>query len=251
MNSELPLIEPIWPVQAGVRAFCTTRIGGVSLPPWDSLNLGDHVGDRRGDVLENRSQLARQAGLGPGSLAWLSQIHGTRVVEVARGNLNRLPEADASFTRELGIACVILTADCLPVILADRNGRVVGAAHAGWRSLCGGVLENLVEAMAVQPEELLAWMGPAIGPGQFEVGPEVRDAFLAVDPRASSAFAEAGARPGHFMADIYQLAYQRLQNAGVNAVHGGGFCTVTDAARFYSYRRDRQTGRMATLVWLS
>lgn len=251
MNSELPLIDPAWPVPPNVRSACTTRIGGLSQPPWDSLNLGDHVGDRLDDVLENRSRLARQAGLGPGSLAWLSQIHGTRVVEVARGKFNRLPEADASFTRESGIACVILTADCLPVILADRKGQVVGAAHAGWRSLCGGVLENLVEAMAVPPEELLAWMGPAIGAGQFEVGPEVRDAFLAVDPRASSAFAKPGARPGHFMADIYQLARQRLQSAGVNSVYGGGFCTVTDTARFYSYRRDGQTGRLATLVWLS
>jgi|AZIH01.1.fsa_nt_gi YfiH family protein len=251
MTSDLPLIEPIWPVLPGVRALCTTRIGGVSQPPWDSLNLGDHVGDKLGDVVENRSRLVRRAGLGTGRLAWLNQVHGTRIVEAELGNLNRLPDADASFTREPGIACVILTADCLPVVLADRMGRVVGAAHAGWRSLCGGVLENLVEAMAVPPDGLLAWMGPAIGPGQFEVGPEVRAAFLAVDPRASSAFSEAGARPDHFMADIYQLARQRLQGAGVNAVYGGGFCTVTDAARFYSYRRDGQTGRMATLVWLS
>nr|WP_297403898.1 peptidoglycan editing factor PgeF [uncultured Marinobacter sp.] len=251
MTSELALQVPEWTAPRSVGAAYSIRIGGVSKSPWASLNLGDHVGDDAQAVAENRRRLARGIGLPAESIAWLNQVHGTRVVEVTRQNLAGLPDADASFTREPGVACAILTADCLPVVLCDREGTVVGAAHAGWRSLCGGVLENLVDAMAVAGEDLQAWMGPAIGPGSFEVGPEVRAAFLEEDLAAERAFSAADARPGHYFADIYELARQRLVRAGVRSVTGGGFCTVDDDARFYSYRRDGQTGRMATLVWLT
>jgi len=246
----VPVITAKWPAPANVRALCTTRQGGVSQPPWDSLNLGVHVGDNTGDVRENRHRLAQQAGLEEANIGWLNQVHGTDVVELTPGNTQTVPDADASYTRHPGIACAILTADCLPVVLADRAGTVVGAAHAGWRSLCGGVLENLVAGMAVDPSELVAWLGPAIGPQKFEVGPEVRDAFVGNHPESDEAFTSEGARQGHYLADIYHLARIRLVAAGLTDIHGGGFCTVSDIERFYSYRRDGQTGRMATLVWL-
>jgi hypothetical protein len=169
---------------------------------------------------------------------------------LTEANVDTYPEADASYTRQPGIACAILTADCLPVILTDQAGTVVGAAHAGWRSLCGGVLENIIAAMAIEPAELAAWLGPAIGPQKFEVGPEVREAFVARNVEAKSAFIASGDRPGHYLADIYHLAKTRLAGTGVTNVHRGDFCTVSDVERLYSYRRDGQTGRMATLIWL-
>jgi len=251
MISEQAVLRPDWSAPANVHALCTTRQGGVSQPPWNTLNLGGHVGDDPEGVDTNRQRLAEFAGLETRRIAWLNQVHGTNVVEVTNENVASVPEADASFTREPGIACAILTADCLPVVLCDRTGTVVGAAHAGWRSLCGGVLENLVKAMAVPGGELMAWLGPAIGPKQFEVGPEVRDAFLAHDPDAASAFTEEGARPRHYLADIYQLARQRLASAGVCSVSGGSLCTVRDRDWFFSYRRDGRTGRMATLIWMN
>jgi YfiH family protein len=248
MNSDLPLIAPVWPAPASVQAFSSTRQGGVSAAPWDQLNLGGHVNDRPQHVAANRQRLADHLGLSAQRFAWLNQVHGTVVVEVTARNLSQLPPADASYTREPDVVCAILTADCLPVLLCNRQGTIVGAAHAGWRSLCGGVLENLIAAMAEPAENLMAWFGPAIGSDQFEVGPEVRQAFINHGPQASSAFASRGARPGHYMADIYQLARQRLQQAGVSSIDGGGLCTVSDAQRFYSFRRDGQTGRMATLI---
>ena len=250
MISENELLRPDWPASARVRALCTTRKGGVSQSPWQSLNLGGHVGDNPADVARNRQRLAAFMGVETGQLGWLNQVHGTRVVELTRDNLKDCPDADASFTREQGVVCAILTADCLPVILADRDGQVVGAAHAGWRSLCGGVLENLIQAMAVEPSKLTAWFGPSIGQVNFEVGPEVRAAFVEQQADSASAFSEQGARSGHFVADIYELARLRLSRAGVSDISGGGWCTVDDPERFYSYRRDGQTGRMATLVWL-
>jgi uncharacterized protein, YfiH family len=234
-----------------VRAISTTRVGGVSVRPWDSLNLGSHVEDDPEHVQENRRRLAESIGLDSDRIGWLNQVHGTEVVELTANNVGQTVEADASYTRHPGIACAILTADCLPVILADSEGTVVGAAHCGWRSLCGGVIENLVSEMAVAPETLQAWLGPAIGPTSFEVGPEVRDAFLEHDPKAVQAFRAEGARPGHFMADIYALATLRLNHLGVSNVTGGGLCTVKDSDRFFSYRRDVRTGRMATLIWLT
>ncbi|RMJ01864.1 Laccase domain protein YfiH [Marinobacter litoralis] len=250
MISENELLRPDWTASARVRALCTTRKGGVSQSPWQSLNLGGHVGDNAADVARNRQRLAAFMGVETSQLGWLNQVHGTRVVELTRDNLKDCPDSDASFTREQGVVCAILTADCLPVILADRDGQVVGAAHAGWRSLCGGVLENLIQAMAVEPSKLTAWFGPSIGPVNFEVGPEVRAAFVEQQADSASAFSEQGARSGHFVADIYELARLRLSRAGVSDISGGGWCTVDDPERFYSYRRDGQTGRMATLVWL-
>ncbi|MBE0486704.1 peptidoglycan editing factor PgeF [Marinobacter sp.] len=250
MISERDLLRPVWQAPSHIKALCTTRKGGASLPRWCSLNLGSHVGDNPEQVAENRHRLADFTGLSAGNLGWLNQVHGTDVVELTPANVSVVTTADASYTHHPGIACAILTADCLPVILTDAEGSVVGAAHAGWRSLCGGVLENLITAMAVPPADLRAWLGPAIGPDNFEVGPEVRAAFVEQNPEAADAFTQAGARPGRFMADIYQLATQRLNKVGVLSVSGGGLCTVNDKDRFYSYRRDGQTGRMATLVWL-
>lgn len=248
MNSELPLVKPDWPAPLRVQALSTTREGGVSEAPWDSLNLGTHVGDDPARVAVNRQRLAEATGIAVDRIGWLDQVHGTDIVSLPPSGV---PRADASFTRRPGQACVIMTADCLPVLFCDVSGTRVGAAHAGWRSLCGGVLESLVSEMTVAPSELMAWLGPAIGPTKFEVGAEVRAAFLHHDPEAALAFSVAGARPGHFMADIYTLARQRLAACGVRRVYGGGYCTVSDPQRFYSYRRDGQTGRMASLIWLS
>jgi YfiH family protein len=244
-------LKPDWSAPHGVRAISTTRTGGVSGRPWNSLNLGVHVEDNPEHVQENRRRFADSTGLDSDWIGWLNQVHGTDVVELTPNNVGQTAKADASYTRHPVIACAILTADCLPVILADREGTVVGAAHCGWRSLCGGVIENLVSEMAVPPETLQAWLGPAIGPDSFEVGPEVRDAFIEHDPEAVFAFSDEGARRGHFMADIYALANLRLNRLGVFSVTGGGLCTVQDSDRFFSYRRDGQTGRMATLVWLT
>ena len=251
MTIDVELLTPDWSVPDKVRAISTTRVGGVSARPWRSLNLGDHVEDNPEHVQENRQRLAKSVGLVSERIGWLNQVHGTEVVELGPDNVGQANTGDASFTRHPDIACAILTADCLPVILVDREGTVVGAAHCGWRSLCGGVVENLVGEMAVVPETLQAWLGPAIGPGSFEVGPEVRDAFLDHDSSAVHAFNAEGARPGHFMADIYALATLRLNHLGVSSVTGGGLCTVQDSDRFFSYRRDGRTGRMATLIWLT
>lgn len=248
MTSEVPLIIPDWPAPDHVRAVCSTRLGGVSEAPWDALNLGTHVGDDPDRVRQNRQRLAAAAGIVPGNIGWLEQVHGTAVVSLPTAGV---PRADASFTRETGNACVIMTADCLPVLLCDRSGSRVGAAHAGWRSLCGGVVEALVSTMGGQPAELMAWLGPAIGPTRFEVGPEVRAEFLAHDAAAASAFESRGARENHYLADIYLLARQRLAACGVSQVYGGDRCTVSEPQQFFSYRRDGQTGRMASLIWLA
>ncbi|HET8850048.1 MAG TPA: peptidoglycan editing factor PgeF [Marinobacter sp.] len=250
MISDNNTLKPGWRVPDNVRALSTTRRGGVSAAPWESLNLGHHVNDVAEHVAENRQRLAQHAGLAVENIGWLNQVHGTSVVELSPGNASALPEADASYTRQPGIACAILSADCLPIVLADNAGTVVGAAHAGWRSLCGGVIEQLIGAMNVPGAELNAWLGPAIGPDQFEVGPEVREAFLGQDEGAHLAFQTRGARAGHYLADIYCLARRRLARIGVEAVSGGSLCTVNDRDWFFSYRRDGQTGRMATLVWL-
>jgi len=244
MSEILDLLTPDWPAPARVRALSTTRAGGVSAAPYSGLNLGDHVGDDPRAVAENRRRLS--AGL-PAVPAWLRQVHGVAVVDAAR--VAGTCEADAAFSRQAGAVCVVMTADCLPVLFCDRAGSVVAAAHAGWRGLAAGVLEATVAAMAVPPAELLAWFGPAIGPQAFEVGGEVRDAFLALDAAAADAFVPTAG--GKWLADIFLLARQRLAGIGVGAVYGGGVCTVSDPQRFYSHRRDRVTGRMATLVWLA
>lgn len=222
----------------------TTREGGVSQAPWASLNLGDHVGDDPAHVAENRARLRQQL---PADPNWLKQVHSAAVVEAGSGEF----EADAVFTRQAGSVCAVLTADCLPVLFCDRAGSVVAAAHAGWRGLADGVLEATVDAMQVPPGEVLAWMGAAIGPHAFEVGDDVRRAFVDPHPEAAAAFVpHPSGVPGKWLADIYQLARIRLEQMGVRAVYGGGRCTFSEAETFYSYRRDGVTGRMASLIWL-
>ena len=237
------LLFPDWPAPASVRACVTSREGGVSLSPYDSFNLGDHVGDDPVAVAENRRRLSDTFAIQP---AWLKQVHG---LVVADADPAVVAEADASWTDQPGVACTVMTADCLPALFCDRAGTRVAAAHAGWRGLAGGVLEATLDRLALAPEEVLVWLGPAIGPKAFEVGLEVRDAFTAVHPEAARAFVD-GERPGKLMADIYELARIRLAARGVTAVYGGGFCTVSDE-RFFSYRRTPQGGRFASLVWLA
>ena len=237
------LLLPDWPAPASVRACVTTRAGGVSAAPFDSLNLGDHVDDDPQAVAENRRRLQALLGCRP---AWLQQVHGIAVVEADPA---ALAVADASWSASPGVACAIMTADCLPVLFCERSGRRVAAAHAGWRSLAGGVLEASVAALDCPAEQVLAWLGPAIGPQAFEVGAEVREAFVARHAKAAAAFVPS-VNAGRFMADLYQLARIRLAAIGVTAVYGGGLCTFTDAERFYSYRREPRTGRLASLIWL-
>jgi YfiH family protein len=233
---------PDWPAPAGVKACVTTRAGGVSLAPFDSLNLGDHVDDSPEAVAENRRRLTDQFSIQP---AWLKQVHG---IAVAHADPSLTATADASWTATPGIACTAMTADCLPALFCDRAGTRVAAAHAGWRGLAAGVLEATLDSLAVPPEEVLVWLGPAIGPQAFEVGPEVRETFVEQLPEAARAFVPSQ-NAGKFMADIYELARLRLAIRGVTAVYGGGFCTVTDP-RFFSYRCSPRTGRFASLVWL-
>lgn len=265
-------IVPDWPAPAPVRALMTTRAGGASRPPYDSMNPAGHVGDDPDAVAENRRIL--RASL-PAEPLWLNQVHGTRVFELSlppvrpgevAGDAGAslppqlcqggvvTPEADASVTREPGQVCAVLTADCLPVLFCDDAGTVVAAAHAGWRGLAAGVLEDTVRAMNVEPGRILAWLGPAIGPDSFEVGPEVREAFVARHPMAGIAFRPAlpgtlDEAPRKWLADIYMLARIRLAAIGVERVYGGGDCTFRNAGRFFSYRRDGATGRMASLIW--
>jgi polyphenol oxidase len=251
------LIFPSWPQPATVKAFFTTRAGGVSLNTGEaefaSLNLGRSAGDFADAIDENRRRVAE---LLPRAPKWLSQVHGSRVV-IADEVINLLDDvkADAIATSSANIPCAIMVADCLPVLFCDDAGRYVAAAHAGWRGLVAGVLENTVAAMQVAPAQIMAWLGPAIGPAAFEVGHDVRDAFVSRAPALAECFVPctAGA-PDKFLADIYALARLRLAHAGVTRVYGGEFCTVSDASRFFSYRREgkisRQTGRMAGVIWI-
>ena len=247
MNEILPedLMMPEWPAPATVRAASTTRRGGVGLPPYDSLNLAGHVGDDPACVAANRRRLAAAVGF-PAEPAWLEQVHGNIVV--AAETVAVPVAADAAWTREPGRPCVVMTADCLPVLLCDRAGTVVAAAHAGWRGLAGGVIAATVARIGVPPTELLAWLGPAIGPDAFEVGEDVRAVFLALDADAAACFRPSPA--GRWLADIYELARRQLRGLGISAVYGGGFCTFSEPERFFSYRREQRTGRMASLIWL-
>lgn len=247
MMSVYDWLTPDWPAPAHVRAACTTRQGGVSVAPFDHLNLGDHVGDDPQAVAQNRQTVAGILGL-PAVPFWLQQVHGT---VVAREDVdNPCRQADAAVAFKPGAVCVVMTADCLPVLFCDRAGTRIAAAHAGWRGLCDGILEATVRDLACDPADLLAWMGPAIGPKAFEVGGEVRAAFMAHDSQASEAFIP-GMADGKWFADLYQLARQRLQAIGLIDIYGGGFCTYSNPERFYSFRRDGKTGRMASLVWLA
>ena len=257
-------IVPDWPVPARVQCLLTTRHGGVSQGAYSSLNLGDHVGDDAQSVAENRGRLASRL---PALPQWLQQEHGSVVLDTsALPDAFQVLAADAVLARQVGRVCAVLTADCLPVLLCDQSGTVVAAVHAGWRGLLAGVLERTVEAMACPSECLLAYLGPAIGPDAFEVGDNVRNAFVATHRSAAAAFktlsleenvpygilpAENERCSGKWLADIYLLARQDLERLGVNAVYGGNYCTVQEAERFFSYRRDGVTGRMASLIWLA
>ena len=239
------LIVPQWPMPEGVAACSSTRVGGVSLPPYGSLNLGAHCGDNLPDVEENRRRMFAAGGL-PSFPVWLEQVHGTAVLTLYGGPYES-KRADASYCNTPGTVCAVMTADCLPVLFCNRAGTEVAAAHAGWRGLCDGVLEATFACFADKPENILAWLGPAIGPEAFEVGPEVRDAFIIKDGKAEDAFRPVGEK---YFADIYRLARQRLANVGVTQIFGGDRCTLSEKDDFFSYRRDKTTGRMASFIWL-
>jgi YfiH family protein len=246
MNSnDADWIVPDWPAPARVGSLSTLRGGGFSGGVFASLNLGDHVGDDPATVAANRERVCRRIGAQP---VWLRQIHGARVIDAAGNTEPHPPEADAALARQPGIACAVMTADCLPVLFCDIQGTVVAAAHAGWRGLLAGVLEATVAAMETPGRNLLAWLGPAIGPQAFEVGGEVRAAFVAADSGAAEAFCPSSS--GKWLADLYLLARRRLAKQGITRVFGGDFCTMSETERFYSHRRDGQTGRMASLIWL-
>jgi len=240
-------IAPEWPAPSRVRTLITTRAGGVSIGAYAGLNLGMRSGDAIEVVARNRAELKQWL---PAEPVWLRQVHGTTVVEADGGNES--PEADAALARRPGIVCAVLTADCLPVLVCDERGTVVAAVHAGWRGLCAGVIEQTLRAMERPPAALLAYFGPAIGPAAYEVGAEVREAFItaAEGGGAEAAAAFAPGRPGKYYADLYALARLRLARGGVHRTYGGGYCTLTERERFYSYRRDGATGRMASLIWM-
>jgi YfiH family protein len=239
-------IAPDWPAPANVRALVTTRSGGVSTGPYASLNLGFATADAEEAVKANR---ARLAALVPQEPRWLRQVHGARVV--AADGLVRRPEADASVARETGTVCAVLVADCLPVLFTDRAGTVAAAAHAGWRGLAAGVLDNTIGSITkggVAAHDLLAYIGPGIGPQAFEVGDDVYEAYTRADPKSAGAFKRE--KSGKWLADLFTLARRALTRCGVTQIYGGNLCTFSDPLRFYSYRRDGSTGRMAALIWL-
>lgn len=245
-------IIPQWPASANIHALFTTRKGVIDQIPrgiYSGFNLGDHVGDDPESVKKNRAYLRQHL---PQAPRWLTQVHGKRPVWVDVVNDDDKPEGDAAISKSSGIVCAILVADCLPVFLCDEAGSVVAIAHAGWRGLASGIIENTVLEMRrySQSRQIIAWLGPAISPRYFEVGEEVRSIFVQTDNQAVTAFTRTG-KHGKYYADIFQLARQRLAQVGVDQVSGGGLCTYSDADRFYSYRRDGQTGRMAALLWIT
>jgi YfiH family protein len=238
-------VTPEWPAPSRIRAFVTTRHGGVSAGEYASLNLGTRGGDDPRNVAANRLIVRDHL---PAMPRWMAQVHGTAVCDLdALGNRD-IAAADAAVTRVAGTVGVVLTADCMPLFLCDRAGTRAGVAHAGWRGMAAGVIENTVAALGADPREVLAWMGPTIGPAAFEVGADVREAFLAAGPEVGAAFEPHGA--GKFMADLYALARLRLARAGVREVHGGGFCTYREPQRFFSYRRVPASGRMGAFIWM-
>ena len=245
--SELNFIIPNWPAPANVKALQTTRAGGVSHAPYVSLNLGAHVNDDAIAVAQNRQLLSPYL---PSEPVWVNQVHGIEVIDAAQSTC--LQNADASFTTKANVVCVTMTADCLPVLLCDQAGTVVAAVHAGWRGLCDGVIEAAVNKFSVVPSEILAWLGPAIGPNAFEVGEDVRQQFIQQDSCAEQAFSAFDEK---WLCNMYLIAQQRLTKLGVRQIYGGGinedFCTYTDETRFFSFRRDNVTGRMASLIWLA
>jgi YfiH family protein len=250
MNDLLNLsdfIIPSWPAPANVHALQTNRHAGISQAPYNSLNFGLHVKDNPVHVAQNRHLLSDYL---PNEPVWLNQKHGLNVVDAA--NTGCLSDADASFTNRKNVVCVTMTADCLPVLMCDEAGSVVAAVHAGWRGLCDGIIEATVTTMRakfpIESSSLMAWLGPAIGPNAFEVGAEVRAQFIAKDARAELAFKPHGDK---WLGDLYQIATQRLNALNITEIYGGGLCTYTDKENFFSFRRDGDTGRMATLIWLA
>lgn len=238
------LIQPNWPAPSNIGSIQTTRIGGLSIAPYDSLNLAGHVDDNPHNVARNRQLLN---GLVPTEPVWLKQVHGTQVIDAAKSNC--IESADASFTTNSNVVCVTMTADCLPILLCDKAGTVVASVHAGWRSLCDGVIEKTINKMPVDALELMAWLGPAIGPDAFEVGGEVREQFMSHDAQAMVAFKKV--KQDKWLGNLYLLAKQRLQALGVADIYGEAMCTYSNPKQFFSYRRDGNTGRMATMIWLS
>ncbi len=238
------LLIPDWPVAAKIKAVSSTRFGGVSFAPYDGLNLGMHVGDDSRLVAQNRAQLIAQAQM-PSAPVWLNQTHSTVVAHITVPT-SEMIDADGVFTSQPGVVCSAMTADCLPILLADRQGTQVAAVHAGWRGLANGIVEN---ALRYFSGDVLAWLGPAIGPAAFEVGDDVRQAFISQHPQAHLAFTP-GKQAGKWWANMPLLATQRLQRQGVTAVYGGDLCTYQDPTRFYSYRRDGVTGRQASFIWI-
>ncbi len=245
-------IIPNWPAPKNVHALQTNRHAGHSHAPYDSLNFGLHVKDNPIHVAQNRQLLSQFL---PSEPVWLNQVHGVNVVDAA--NTSCTPDADASFTTKNNVVCVTMTADCLPILLCDTAGTLVASIHAGWRSLCDGVIEattsTMQEKLNAKPANLMAWLGPAIGPNAFEVGAEVRQQFMAKDAKAELAFKKQGdnQEQNKWLANIYQIATQRLNNCGVTQIYGGGLCTFSDTENFFSFRRDGTTGRMATMIWLA
>jgi polyphenol oxidase len=239
------VLRPDWPAPRGVRAAFTLRAGGVSAAPYDSLNVGAHVGDAPACVAENRRRVCEQLGL-PDEPAWLEQVHGTDVTEL-EGAAARAA-ADAVITRRRGRVCVVQVADCMPVLFAARDASVIGVAHAGWRGLAAGVLEATVSRLGTPAAQLVAWLGPAISAEHFEVGSEVRARFVGHDARAQQAF--AANRRGRWQCDLAALVRQRLAALGLESLSGGAWCTYADRERFFSFRRDGCCGRMAALIWL-
>ncbi|MBV5307943.1 peptidoglycan editing factor PgeF [Chromatium okenii] len=247
----MELIQPDWPAPSRVRAFSTTRSGGVSSGAFASLNLADHVGDAPADVATNRARLRTELEL-PTEPCWLRQVHGCTIVTASSAQQNC--EADGSLARESGAVCAVMTADCLPLLFCDERGTSVAAVHAGWRGLADGVIEMAVATLALPPEQMLVWLGPAIGATAFEVGDEVRERFMATDSAAGAAFMPSeinSLTPPRWQADLFLLARQRLQRLGIERIYGGGDCTFSQPDRFFSYRRDGITGRMASVIWLA
>ena len=239
-------IIPNWQVPANIHGFTTTREGGVSEAPFDSFNLGDHVGDEKSAVKTNRTLLVEKFNL-PQAPLFLTQTHSTRVIQLPYSGDNL--EADAVYTNHSNQVCAVMTADCLPVLFTNKQGTEVAAAHAGWRGLCDGVLEETVKCFQSVPQEIIAWLGPAIGPTAFQVGREVIEQFMAFDPIAETAFTADPNEEGKYLGNLYQIAKQRLNKLGITDISGGEYCTFNEKETFFSYRRDGVTGRMASVVW--
>lgn len=244
----MKFIYPNWPVPKHIHALTTTRSGGISAASYDSFNMAMHVHDAVAAVRHNRAQLRREAAL-PSDPRWLMQAHSIKVINLDISADEGSQEYDACYSQQARVVCAVLTADCLPILLCAPDSGELAAIHAGWRGLCDGIIENTLHLFKCNPAIIFAWLGPAIGPKSFVVGTAVKEAFKATFPAAEQAFQPLAHQPQHYYADLYQLARQRLTHGGVNAIYGGNYCTFSDSFRFYSYRRDGETGRMATLIW--